>query len=83
MSPITGFAVYLVIWWTVLFAILPIGVRRMDAPPAGHDHGAPDRPQLLRKALLTTLVSAALWLVFFVVYQFDLLSFRRWAETMQ
>ena len=28
MSWATGLMVYLVIWWTVLFAVLPLGVRR-------------------------------------------------------
>jgi predicted secreted protein len=26
MSPVTGIVVYLIIWWTVLFAVLPWGI---------------------------------------------------------
>ena len=29
MSWATGLMVYLVIWWTVLFAVLPPGVRKL------------------------------------------------------
>jgi len=82
MNIATGIAVYLVIWWTVLFAILPLGVRRMEQPPPGHDRGAPERPQLLRKVVLTSLVAGAIWIAFYVVYSSDLLSFRRFAENL-
>ena len=61
-------AVYLVIWWTVLFAVLPIGVRTQgedDAVVQGTPESAPTAPRLLRVALLTTLISGlvfgALW----------------------
>ena len=50
MSWATGLMVYLVIWWTILFAVLPLGVKRVENPGRGQDHGAPERPQLLRKA---------------------------------
>ena len=56
-------AIYFVVWWIVLFAILPVGVRSQieDGMIAkGSDPGAPGRPMLLRKALWTTLVAAIL-----------------------
>jgi len=72
--------VYLVIWWTVLFAILPLGVKRVENPGRGEDRGAPERPELKRKAIITTLVSAALWLAFFMLQYFDVFSFRRMVD---
>jgi len=80
MNLATGLAVYLVIWWIVLFAVLPIGVERARNPGKGHDPGAPERPDLLRKAIITTLVAAVVWLAFFVAYEMDILSFRRLAD---
>lgn len=80
MSWATGVMVYIVIWWTVLFAVLPLGVRRVDKPGRGEDHGAPERPEILRKAIITTLVAAVLWLGFFVLHQLDIFSFRRLVE---
>ena len=53
MSWATGVMVYLVIWWTILFAVLPLGVRRVENPGKGEERGAPERPQLLRKAIIT------------------------------
>ena len=76
MSWATGLMVYLVIWWTVLFAILPLGVKRVESPGRGQEVGAPERPQLVRKAVITTIVAAVLWIGFFVLHQSDFFSFR-------
>jgi len=73
----TGIMVYLVIWWIALFMVLPLGVRRVENPGRGQELGAPERPDLLRKAIITTIVAAVLWLAFYGFYQLDLLSFRR------
>ena len=72
----TGLMVYLVIWWTVLFAILPLGVRRVENPVVGQDAGAPEHPQILRKAIITTAVAATLWLGFYFLHMADFFSFR-------
>ncbi len=62
-------AIYFIIWWLVLFAVLPFGVRSQEE--AGDDiepgsmPGAPSRPMLVRKAIATTIVSA---IIFAAVY---------------
>jgi predicted secreted protein len=52
--------IFLVVWWVVLFAVLPWGVRSQeesgDTVP-GTDPGAPTVPALLQKALWTTLIA--------------------------
>ena len=73
----TGIMVYLVIWWIALFMVLPLGVRRVENPGGGPETGAPERPDMLRKAIITTVVAAVLWIAFYGFYQLDLLSFRR------
>jgi predicted secreted protein len=80
MSWATGLMVYLVIWWTILFAVLPLGVRRVEHPGRGQDHGAPESPQLLRKAIITSLVAAVLWLGFYFLHQSDVFDFRHWVQ---
>jgi predicted secreted protein len=61
----SAIAIYFIIWWTVLFAVLPFGVRNAhdDGKPVaeGHDAGAPVRPLLLIKAAVTTVVSAIIF----------------------
>lgn len=68
MSTPMAIAVYFTIWWTVLFAVLPFGVRSQHESgdiAHGTDPGAPVAPRILMKALATTLVSglifAGLW----------------------
>ena len=77
MSWATGVMVYLVIWWTVLFCVLPLGVRRIEKPGKGQEHGAPEKPDLVRKAIITTIVAAVVWIIFFALHQADVFSFRR------
>jgi len=76
MSWLTGFVVYFLIWWTILFAVLPWGVRREENPEAGHDPGAPAKPYLWRKVAATTLLSGLLWLVAYWLITADWISFR-------
>lgn len=54
-------ALYFVVWWTVLFGVLPLGNARESDPTRvvhGQDPGAPAKPRLREKALLTTVVAA-------------------------
>ena len=56
-------AIYFVIWWTVLFAVLPWGVQSQHEAgeiSPGSDPGAPVRPLLLKKAIATTVVSTVI-----------------------
>jgi predicted secreted protein len=76
MSWITGVLVFFVIWWTVIFAVLPLGVRRIEDPTPGVDRGAPEKPELLRKAIICTAISAVLWCAWYVVWVYDVFSFR-------
>lgn len=72
-----GLVVYLIAWWTVLFAILPRGVQgqyETGDVVAGSEPGAPVNPRLKQKAWLTTVVTAAIWLVYFVIVEFRLID---------
>jgi predicted secreted protein len=64
MSATFAIAIYLVIWWTVLFAVLPIGVRTQGEDGSvvpGTPESAPTAPRLMRVVLLTTLISTAIF----------------------
>ncbi len=76
MSWFTGVVVYLVIWWTMLFAVLPWGIKRNENPEAGHDPGAPLRPQLIKKFVWTSLVAAVIWLGYYLTNRYNVFSFR-------
>jgi predicted secreted protein len=64
MSTTLAIAIYVVLWWTVLFAVLPIGVRTQGEDGTivpGTPESAPVAPRLLRVVFMTTLISAALF----------------------
>ncbi|WP_026987519.1 DUF1467 family protein [Fodinicurvata fenggangensis] len=76
MNWFTGLMVYIVVWWLVIFTVLPWGVRRNENPEPGHEAGAPENPMLGRKALVTTVISAVIWLIIYFVIEADIISFR-------
>jgi predicted secreted protein len=80
MSWVSGVVLYVILWCIVLFTVLPWGVRAADPSDLGYAAGAPANPQLVRKALVTTLITAAVWLVIFLVIKADVISFRDWAS---
>ena len=71
MPVTTALAIFFLIWWVVLFAVLPWGIRSQHeggeiAP--GTDPGAPAVPRLGRKLMWTTLVSALIFAGCYVAY---------------
>lgn len=76
MNWLTGIVVYILTWWVVLFAILPLWVTPSEPGDLGHDAGAPKRPLLARKLALTSAVAAVIWLVIYIVVREPWLSFR-------
>lgn len=80
MNPVTGVVVFVIIWWIVLFMVLPWGVNRTANPEAGHDHGAPARPMVFRKILVTTGITMLFWVIFYVVVTQSGISLQGLAE---
>jgi predicted secreted protein len=71
MSPLAAFAVYFVIWWLVLFCVLPLNIQSQSEHGeviAGTEPGAPVSPQLGRKAILTSLIALVVFAVVYVLW---------------
>ena len=69
MAVATAIAVYFLIWWIMLFAVLPWGVRAQGEEGApGTDPGAPIVPRLRAKLLWTTIASGVVWAICAVLY---------------
>lgn len=85
MSLALSIALYFLIWWTLLFAILPFGLRTQGEAGEivpGTPAGAPVKPRLLWVAGVNTLVSAIVFVIVraAVVYQWvpiDLIGMAR------
>lgn len=62
-------AIFFTIWWVVIFAVLPFGVRSQAEEgdvTEGSDPGAPARPMLLAKVIWTTIISIVVFALFYV-----------------
>jgi predicted secreted protein len=71
-----GIAAYIVIWWVVIFAVLPFGIHATEEGDPGHAAGAPANPRLKLKAAITTAVAAAIWLLLYWAVTRGLVNFR-------
>ncbi|HYZ62408.1 MAG TPA: DUF1467 family protein [Acetobacteraceae bacterium] len=77
MSWFTAFVVFVLVWWTVLFAVLPFGTKPEAEPDSVTGwRGAPERPLIGRKLLATTLISLVIWGAIMLVIRSDWISFR-------
>ena len=76
MSFTTGLAIYFLIWWITLFAVLPFGVRSQHEGGTipGTDPGAPILPRIVSKMLWTTLVSGAIFAGCYFAYTYRLIG---------
>ena len=41
--------IFVIVWWLVLFLLLPIGIQRDENVSKGNDPGAPKNPMLKKK----------------------------------
>jgi len=71
VTPAFAIALYFIIWWIVLFAMLPIGVRTSEEAgektTPGNAESAPHRPNLLPKMLATTVVSSIIFAALYAI----------------
>jgi predicted secreted protein len=73
---LSGILVYLVVWWLVIFMVLPWGVKPPDNPEPGHATSAPDRPMLWRKIAITSIITAVVWGIIYLAIENSWVSFR-------
>jgi predicted secreted protein len=78
MEKTTAIAIYFIIWWVVLFAVLPWGVHSQQetgevAP--GTDPGAPAAPKLWMKLVWTTVVAGVVFGILTAIYKLNLIPY--------
>jgi predicted secreted protein len=81
----TGFAIYFVMWWIVLFLTLPFGIRSQHEDGEGSpgtDPGAPVTTGMGRKLIWTTVLSAVLFAASMLAYNAGLLNVERLSRLM-
>lgn len=75
MGWFTGIIVYLMIWWTTLFAVLPWSLKR-------DEDGTPNDPKLIQKLMINTTIACTLWVIIYLLIETDLISFREIAKNL-
>ena len=79
MDIVSGAVVYILMWWWVFLMSLPVGVRTVEDPEAGHAPSAPARPMLWRKMAATTVIAAVLtaiihWIIAAQIISLDMVG---------
>ena len=74
----TGLAIiYIIIWWIVFFAILPIDVNRIKTQKIeGEDPGSPENPKILKKFIYCTGITTILFTIIYLLMKFEYLNLR-------
>ncbi len=78
MTKTTIIAIYFLIWWVTLFAVLPWGVRSQQEAgtiEAGTDPGAPSMHRVWMKLVWTTLIASTISGVLYFCYARDLIPY--------
>ncbi|WP_349942068.1 DUF1467 family protein [Fulvimarina sp. MAC8] len=77
MGWVSGLAIFFIIWWTALFAVLPFGNRIPDGEDQllGTQEETPSNPHMLKKAGITTVVAVIVFALFYLVTEIIGFSF--------
>ena len=75
---ITGLAIiYIIIWWIVFFAILPIDVNREKSVKIdGEDVGSPENPKILKKFIYCTGITSIIFVIIYLLMKYEYLNLR-------
>ena len=75
MNIFTGIIVYLMIFWTTLFAVLPWGNRAKEEPEIGMAGSAPANPRIKQKFLITFIISTIIWSIIAILIHLEVIDF--------
>ena len=76
MDIVSGIVVYILLWWWVLFMVLPFGAKAPEIVEKGHATSAPERPRLVKKMLITSVIALVLWFGVNAIIQSGIFAFR-------
>ncbi len=77
MDWVMATAIYIFIWWIVLFAVLPFGVHTQDEAGSvvpGTPGSAPAKPRILRIFVINTLVASVVFGIVYAIIAFKLID---------
>ncbi len=77
MSLTGSLIIYVLIWWIVFFALLPMDVNReKKGNIKGIDAGAPENPKIIKKFVYSTLITSIIFIIIFLLVKYEHLNIR-------
>ena len=77
MSITGSLIIYVLIWWIVFFALLPIDVNREKKDNIkGIDPGAPENPKIIKKFAYSTLITSIIFIMIYLLVKYEYLNIR-------
>ncbi len=75
---VTGLIIiYIIIWWIIFFAILPIDVNRIKVIKIeGEDPGSPENPRILKKFIYCTIITSIIFIIIYLLIKLEYLNLR-------
>ena len=77
---ITGSIVtYVILWWIILFLLLPFKIKsQLDDKKIypGTEPGAPSNQRILKKVFYTTIITSILFTIIFILSYFNVINIR-------
>ena len=75
---ITGLAIlFIIIWWIIFFAILPIDVNREKPIKIhGEDAGSPENPKMMKKFIYCTAITSIIFMIIYLLIKYEYLNLR-------
>lgn len=80
MGWVSGLVAYLILWWLVLFVVLPFGVITQGESGEGVEPGTPEsapaRSRIGLKLAITTSMTFIPWGILYIIVKYELISIR-------
>ena len=80
MSLTGSIVIYVILWWLILFTVLPRDINSQKDKGyivQGTDPGAPSNPNIVKKLIITTVITSILFAIIYFLNYFDILNVRR------
>ena len=76
--------VYICIWWVIFFITLPFGIKSekkiFKENIEGNDPGAPKKPYILQKFIISTLITSILFFAIYYMVNNNYLNLREYLQ---
>lgn len=80
MDPVSALVVFVIIWWSVIFCVLPIGQATHYEDPKDDENytypGSPKKLNMKKKLIITTVISIVLWIIAYIIIESEVISLR-------